>query len=91
MCETNGKDVRYEIATAGNVKGPRPGMWDMLGRAKWFVILYRSSLLCWRLMWNGITIHRDAWAKQKDLDPYESKWMYVETLKKVSVVDALFK
>ncbi|EEB86565.1 hypothetical protein MPER_16438, partial [Moniliophthora perniciosa FA553] len=38
--------------TVGNVKSPRPGMWDMLGRAKW-----------------------DAWAKHKDLDPYEAKWL----------------
>ncbi|KAI0269182.1 acyl CoA binding protein-domain-containing protein [Gloeopeniophorella convolvens] len=25
----------YKQATVGNVKSPRPGMWDMLGRAKW--------------------------------------------------------
>lgn len=24
-------------ATIGNVKSPRPGIWDMLGRAKWYV------------------------------------------------------
>jgi acyl-CoA-binding protein len=24
-----------ETATLGNVKTSRPGMWDMLGRAKW--------------------------------------------------------
>lgn len=24
-------------ATVGNVKAPRPGLWDMLGRAKWLV------------------------------------------------------
>ncbi|CAA7260248.1 unnamed protein product [Cyclocybe aegerita] len=47
-------------ATVGNVQNPRPGMWDMLGRAKW-----------------------DAWAKHKDLDPYEAKWLYVEALLKV--------
>ncbi|KAI9448236.1 ACBP-domain-containing protein [Lactarius indigo] len=47
-------------ATAGNVKSPRPGMWDMLGRAKW-----------------------DAWAKHKDLDSYEAKWLYVDALLKV--------
>ncbi|KAF8225402.1 ACBP-domain-containing protein [Tricholoma matsutake] len=38
----------------------RPGMWDMLGRAKW-----------------------DAWAKHKDVDPYEAKWLYVDALLKV--------
>ncbi|KAH8999312.1 ACBP-domain-containing protein [Lactarius akahatsu] len=47
-------------STAGNVKSPRPGMWDMLGRAKW-----------------------DAWAKHKDLDSYEAKWLYVDALLKV--------
>lgn len=26
---------------------------------------------------------RDAWAKHKDLDPYEAKWLYVEALVKV--------
>lgn len=26
---------------------------------------------------------RDAWAKHKDLDPYEAKWRYVEALLKV--------
>ncbi|KDQ29054.1 hypothetical protein PLEOSDRAFT_1075883 [Pleurotus ostreatus PC15] len=47
-------------ATVGNVKQPRPGIFDMLGRAKW-----------------------DAWAKHKDLEPYEAKWLYVEALLKV--------
>ncbi|KAK2466443.1 hypothetical protein APHAL10511_002085 [Amanita phalloides] len=50
----------YKQATVGNVKTPRPGIWDMLGRAKW-----------------------DAWAKHKDLDPFEAKWLYVEALLKV--------
>lgn len=50
----------YKQATIGNVKPPRPGIWDMLGRAKW-----------------------DAWAKHRDLDPYEAKWLYVDALVKV--------
>jgi acyl-CoA-binding protein len=25
----------FKQATVGNVKSPRPGIWDMLGRAKW--------------------------------------------------------
>ncbi|KAI0771982.1 ACBP-domain-containing protein [Trametes elegans] len=50
---------RYQ-ATVGNVQGPRPSVWDMLGRAKW-----------------------DAWAKHKDLDSYEAKWLYVDALLKV--------
>jgi len=49
----------YKQATVGNVRSPRPGIWDMLGRAKW-----------------------DAWAKHKDLDPYEAKWLYVDALLK---------
>lgn len=47
-------------ATVGNVRAPRPGIFDMLGRAKW-----------------------DAWAKHKDLDPFEAKWFYVDALLKV--------
>jgi acyl-CoA-binding protein len=50
----------YKQATAGNVAVPRPGIWDLLGRAKW-----------------------DAWAKHKDLDSYEAKWLYVDALLKV--------
>ncbi|KLO15746.1 ACBP-domain-containing protein [Schizopora paradoxa] len=50
----------YKQATVGNVKGPRPALWDMLGRAKW-----------------------DAWAKQKDVDPYQAKMAYVFELLKV--------
>ncbi|TFK92954.1 ACBP-domain-containing protein [Polyporus arcularius HHB13444] len=50
----------YKQATVGNVQGPRPNVWDMLGRAKW-----------------------DAWAKHKDLDPHEAKWLYVDALLKV--------
>ncbi|KAG1753740.1 ACBP-domain-containing protein [Suillus paluster] len=50
----------YKQATIGHVQGGRPGMWDMLGRAKW-----------------------DAWAKHKDLDLYEAKWLYVDALLKV--------
>ncbi|KAI0034100.1 hypothetical protein K488DRAFT_46332 [Vararia minispora EC-137] len=52
--------ILYKQATVGNVKGSRPGMWEVLNRAKW-----------------------DAWAKHKDLDSYEAKWLYVEALFKV--------
>ncbi|KAG6907842.1 hypothetical protein DXG01_007224 [Tephrocybe rancida] len=30
----------YKQATVGNVKTPRPGIWDMLGRAKWLALCY---------------------------------------------------
>ncbi|KAH7888020.1 ACBP-domain-containing protein [Phlebopus sp. FC_14] len=49
----------YKQATIGNVNVSRPGIFDMLGRAKW-----------------------DAWAKHKDLDPHEAKWLYVDALLK---------
>lgn len=29
--------------------------------------------------------NRDAWAKHKDLDPFEAKWLYVEALLKVKI------
>ncbi|KAJ3007958.1 hypothetical protein NUW54_g3342 [Trametes sanguinea] len=57
--DTSHRSLKF-TATVGNVQGPRPSVWDMLGRAKW-----------------------DAWAKHKDLDPYEAKWLYVEALLKV--------
>ncbi|KAF7355050.1 ACBP-domain-containing protein [Mycena sanguinolenta] len=28
--------ILYKQATVGNVTSPRPGLWDMLGRAKWY-------------------------------------------------------
>ncbi|KAI6004027.1 ACBP-domain-containing protein [Pisolithus albus] len=49
----------YKQATTGNVTSSRPGLLDMLGRAKW-----------------------DAWAKLKDMNPYEAKWRYVDALLK---------
>lgn len=49
----------------------------MLGRAKWYV--YPHSCTDSRLDYNA----RDAWAKHKDLDSYEAKWLYVEALLKV--------
>jgi acyl-CoA-binding protein len=63
-------------ATVGNAKGPRPGIWDMLGRAKWYVFFW---------IFNSIAEFdvRDAWAKHKDLDTHEAKQMYVEALLKV--------
>ena len=39
------------------------------------------------LIWNHtLTTYgppRDAWAKHKDLDPYEAKWLYVDAMLKV--------
>jgi len=63
-------------ATVGNVQGERPAIWDMLGRAKW------CALSPW---WSWITnpVFRDEWAKHKDLDSYEAKWLYVDALLKV--------
>ncbi|KAF8558804.1 hypothetical protein OG21DRAFT_983617 [Imleria badia] len=69
----------YKQATVGNVTSPRPGIFDMLGRAKWYACLrlYSSSV-------DGFFIPpRDAWAKHRDLDPSEAKWLYVDALLKV--------
>ena len=30
-------------------------------------------------------VYRDAWAKHKDLDSYEAKWLYVDELLRVSI------
>ena len=63
-------------ATVGNVQGSRPNVWDMLGRAKWCVA---------KVLLQGYVTNRsrDAWAKHKDLDSYEAKWLYVDALLKV--------
>ena len=37
-------------------------------------------------IWNMLNGCRDAWAKHKDLDPYEAKWLYVEALLKVRIM-----
>jgi hypothetical protein len=51
----------------------------MLGRAKWYALwfFYVSRVLT-------LPLRRDAWAKHKDLDSYEAKWLYVDALLKVS-------
>lgn len=33
---------------------------------------------------------RDAWAKHKDLDSYEAKWLYVDALLKVTYISSIF-
>jgi hypothetical protein len=30
----------------------------------------------------GCLLHRDAWAKNKDLEAYEAKWLYVDAMLK---------
>lgn len=37
----------------------------------------------WSVICSGLLRYRDAWAKHKDLDPYEAKWLYVDALLKV--------
>ena len=64
-------------ATVGNVKTQRPGMWDMLGRAKWSVHESTKKLGVYR------ALLRDAWAQNKDLEQYEAKWLYVDAMLKV--------
>lgn len=36
-----------------------------------------------RYLLGGSPWSRDAWAKHKDLDNYEAKWLYVDALMKV--------
>ena len=65
-------------ATVGNVKTQRPGIWDMLGRAKWSVRISTKEFNIYRtFFWL-----RDAWAQNKDLEPYEAKWLYVDAMLK---------
>jgi acyl-CoA-binding protein len=74
--------LNHLTATVGNVKTPRPGMWDMLGRAKWSVQPYCHISMASRYF----LYKRDEWAKHKDLDQYEAKWLYVEALLKVRIL-----
>lgn len=57
----------------------------MLGRAKWYLYPYIQTL--WR--YSNIT-RRDAWAKHKDLEAFEAKWLYVESLLKVQLSISIF-
>ncbi|KAF5393887.1 hypothetical protein D9757_000286 [Collybiopsis confluens] len=41
----------YKQATVGNVKSPRPGMWDMLGRAKWDAWAKHKDLSSYEAKW----------------------------------------
>ena len=43
-----------------------------------------SLLVIKPLSTNIIVLHRDAWAKHKDMDQRDAKWLYVETLQKES-------
>ena len=72
--------LSHTSATVGNVKTARPGMWDMLGRAKWLVLASHISQFA-----VGKFVFRDEWTKHKDLDQYEAKWLYVDALLKVCI------
>ncbi|KAE9405948.1 ACBP-domain-containing protein [Gymnopus androsaceus JB14] len=41
----------YKQATVGNVKSPRPAMWDMLGRAKWDAWAKHKDLSAYEAKW----------------------------------------
>ncbi|KAJ3829057.1 ACBP-domain-containing protein [Lentinula raphanica] len=43
--------ILYKQATAGNVKSPRPGIWDMLGRAKWDAWAKHKDLSSYEAKW----------------------------------------
>ncbi|KIK65583.1 hypothetical protein GYMLUDRAFT_240099 [Collybiopsis luxurians FD-317 M1] len=44
-------DIENVLATVGNVKSPRPGMWDMLGRAKWDAWAKHKDLSSYEAKW----------------------------------------
>ncbi|KAI9507717.1 ACBP-domain-containing protein [Russula earlei] len=43
--------ILYKQATAGNVTTPRPGLWDMLGRAKWDAWAKHKDLDSYEAKW----------------------------------------
>ena len=45
--------------------------------------MVRTGAAYFRVYNHMLTATRDAWAKHKDLDPYEAKWLYVDALLKV--------
>ncbi|KXN87970.1 hypothetical protein AN958_07980 [Leucoagaricus sp. SymC.cos] len=44
----------YKQATVGNVKSPRPGIWDMLGRAKWDAWAKHKDLDSYEAKWSYV-------------------------------------
>lgn len=71
--------MRARTATEGDIRGSRPGILDILGRAKWCV---RACSFSGAL---GLTVkhHRDAWNKCKGLSQLEAERLYVDALVRV--------
>jgi hypothetical protein len=57
-------------------------MWDMLGRAKWCVVRLPAGCSLRESHAYDFLLLRDAWAKNKDLESYEAKWLYVDAMLK---------
>jgi len=49
----------------------------MLGRAKWYALWFYA----FRVL--TLPLRRDGWAKHKDLDSYEARWLFVDALLKI--------
>lgn len=60
--------ARTDAATEGDIQTRRPGMFDMLGRAKWYV---------------AHTHARDAWERQRGFSKQDAKQLYVESMIKI--------
>lgn len=71
--------VCQPTATEGDIKASRPGLLDVLGRAKWCV---RCALVdCGAA--SSLKHYRDAWNKRKGLSTEEAERLYVQGLLKV--------
>ena len=53
---------------------------QMISRANRVSVCSNADVYC---LLGGSPSFRDAWAKHKDLDKYEAKWLYVDALMKV--------
>jgi acyl-CoA-binding protein len=81
----------YKQATEGDINIQRPGLFDVVGRAKW-LDLYIIYLLCDNKLiyafYNDTNkIHhnkRDAWEKLKSINSLNAKHAYVEALLKAT-------
>jgi acyl-CoA-binding protein len=74
------------VVTEGDVKGPRPGVFDMLRRAKWsvrFTFLPRSGLVSLTVRSLNSIEGRDAWKSKEGMKAEDAMRAYVSTLVKV--------
>jgi acyl-CoA-binding protein len=74
---TGPSQILTASATEGDIAIPRPGMLDLLGRAKWLVLPVLEKLL--------LTTIRDSWNKRKGVGQIEAKRLYMDSLLRVSL------